>query len=385
MPTRSEEIGSNIKKPSWLPTSWGIRFTIAVTGSLIAWWMEIWFNNGVSFAVPYFPGGRILSTTTLVLCAVMRIVFPVWAVLLAAEVLSKLGKRANMLSSVLLLSITIWIANALLKNWFSLNRDGSLRWLILSAAGAAILLYPLPIMRMKRKAVGLVALGDYDGALKISRIWLRSKVYGRPFQGWIMLQAGRFGEALELLRESAFDSKGRPLLKSQHLYFYAAALVSEEKYSEAQDLLEAAVLVPQKMQQYFRFTLADCLLSQKKEASRACELIEQVVTGLKRKTTSGLDRVFLHQCMAVHAWALASCGRRDAAEAKLEEAASESNSMAKEHLAALLHLKGMTRLALGDNELARVAFEQSLEIFPYGAIAAQARRQLGKVSGNTHE
>jgi len=200
-----------------------------------------------------------------------------------------------------------------------------------------------------------------------------------------MSQAGRYGEALELLKDSAFDLKGRPLLKSLHLYFYAITLMNESRYSDAQELLEAAVLVPQKTQEYFRFSLAECLLSQNKEAPRACGLVEQVVADLKKKTQSQQNRMFLAQCMAVHAWALASCERGEEAEARLEDAFAGSDSLAKDDLAGLLHLKGATRLALGDSELARAAFEQALALFPYGTIAIQARREIAKLSRDVHE
>jgi tetratricopeptide (TPR) repeat protein len=238
---------------------------------------------------------------------------------------------------------------------------------------------------MRRKADALAMRGDYDGALQISRTWLRSKVYGRPFQGQIMLQAGRYSEALELLKDSAFDEKGRPLLKSLHLYFYAMALMGQGEYPEAQRLLEAAVLVPQKMEDYFRFTLAECLLSQNKEANRALDLVEQVIANLKRKSQSKQDCIFLAQCMAVHALALASCGRREEAEARLENAFAESNSLGKDDLAGLLNLKGATWQALGDSEMARAAFHQTLVLFPYGSIAMLARRKLATLEENLHE
>jgi tetratricopeptide (TPR) repeat protein len=155
---------------------------------------------------------------------------------------------------------------------------------------------------MKRKAVALATQGDYDGALRISRKWLRSETYGRKFQGWIMLAAGRYSEALELLKDSVCDEKGRPLLKSQYFYYYAIALMSEEKYSEAQPLLEAAVLASQKGGDYLRFSLAECLLSQDREPARALDLVEQVRGDLN--SHSKQDRLRLAQCNAVGAWAL---------------------------------------------------------------------------------
>ena len=382
MSLANEETRNRQRKTSWLPLSWGVRFTIAMTGSIVAWWVQARLLNGAEFAAPNSLGGVILLATPFILCSAICIMFPVWTLLLITEVLTQLGIWGKIVSSVLLLSFSAWTANVLLKDWFGAKRDESFRGLILIALIAAVLLYPLPIMRMKRKAVRLTTEGDYDGALRISKIWLRSKVYGRPFQGWVMAHAGRYREALELLEGAAFDAKGRPLLKTQHLYFYAVALMNEEKYLEAQPLLEAAVLVPQKMGEYFRFSLAECLLSQNKEASRACEQMEHLIADLKKKAQPKPNRIFLAQCMAVHAWALASCGRREEAESRLEEAFVESDSYGKDDLAGLWHLAGSTKQALGDNEMARAAFLQAFTVFPHGSIALQARRKLAKLGQN---
>jgi tetratricopeptide (TPR) repeat protein len=135
-----------------------------------------------------------------------------------------------------------------------------------------------------------------------------------------MLVAGRYSEALELLKDSAFDEKGSPLLKSRYLYYYAIALISEEKYSKAESLLEAAVVASQKKEDYLSFSLAECLLSQKKESNRALDLVEQVRINLNRKSHSKQHRLRLAQCNAISAWALAACGRREEAETRLQEA-----------------------------------------------------------------
>jgi tetratricopeptide (TPR) repeat protein len=233
---------------------------------------------------------------------------------------------------------------------------------------------------MKRKAVALATQGDYDGALRISRKWLRSETYGRKFQGWIMLAAGRYSEALELLKDSVCDEKGRPLLKSQYFYYYAIALMSEEKYSEAQPLLEAAVLASQKGGDYLRFSLAECLLSQDREPARALDLVEQVRGDLN--SHSKQDRLRLAQCNAIGAWALAACGRREEAETRLQEAFVESDSFNKDDLAELLNSKGSALQALGDSERSRAAFQQALAVFPYGSISVFARRELAKLGEN---
>lgn len=295
------------------------------------------------------------------------------------------GKRANVLPFVLLLSFSVWILNSLSKDWFGPHHGGSLGWVFLATLIAGILLYPLPIMWMKRQAVASATVGDYDKALRISRKWLCTETYGRKFQGWIMLVAGRYTEALELLKDSAFDEKGRPLLKSQYLYYYAIALMSEEKYSEAQSLLESAILASQKGEDYLRFSLAECLLSQNKEANRALDLVGQVKVNLNRNSHSKCDRLRLAQCNAIGAWALAACGRREEAETRLQEAFAESDSFGKDELAGLLNSKGSVWQALGDSERSRAAFQQALAVFPYGSIAMFARRELAKLGENVQE
>lgn len=154
----------------------------------------------------------------------------------------------------------------------------------------------------------------------------------------------------------------------------------EERYSEAQPLFEAAVLVPQALEDHLYFSLAECLLSQSQEATRACELVERTIANRNKASQSTQNRAFLAQCVALHAWALASCGRGQKAENRLGDAFAESNTLSKDDLAGLLILKGKTWRVLGDSEIARAAFQHSLALFPYGYIAALARRELTKLS-----
>jgi tetratricopeptide (TPR) repeat protein len=237
---------------------------------------------------------------------------------------------------------------------------------------------------MKRKAVAAATAGDYDEALRISKKWLRTETYGRKFQGWIMLVAGRYSEALALLKDSAFDDKGHPLLKSEYFYYYVLALLSEEKYSEAEPLLEAAVLASQSGN-HLRFSLAECLLSQNKEATRALELVAQVRSNLNRKSLSKQDCLSLAQCSAIGAWASAACGRREEAEMELQEAFVESDSFNRDDLAGLLNSKGSALKALGENDRSRTAFQQALVVFPHGSLAVFARRELAKLGQPVHK
>jgi len=340
--------------------------------------MEYSWRNGIPFPGVSTPSERLWQLAPFFLVSVFSILFPLWTLFLLVEVLSRNGNWGRVVSTLALLSFSVYMLNSILTDRLDSKGAGSIRWICLIAFVAAILVAPLPIMLMKRRVVKLATQGDYDRALRISKIWLRTKVYGRPFRGWIMLQAGRYSEALDLLKDSAFDEKGRPRLTNVNLYFYAVALMNEDRNAEAQELLEAAIQVPQKMD-YFRFALADCLLSQNKDASRACELLEQVMANLKKKHQSAKQRTIMAHCIAVHAWALACCGRREESEARLQEALSRSKGFEAREVAALQHLAGVTWQTLGDLERARAAFQEAAKLYPHGDVGLRARRKLAEL------
>lgn len=299
--------------------------------------------------------------------------------------ISNSGKSRTILPFLLLLTVSVWVLNSLSKGWFGPQSGGALGWILLAAFVTGILLYPIPIMRMKQKAIAAATLGDYEEALRISRKWLGTATYGPKFQGWIMLAAGRYSEALKLLKEGAFDEKGRPLLNSQYLHYYAIALMSEERYSEAQRLLEEAVVACQKNGDYLRFSLAECLLSQNKEAERALRLVDEGRARLTKKGHSKSGSLVLAQCNVIRAWALAGCGRREEANTALEEAFAESESFSKDDLAGLLNSKGSACQALGDSERARKAFQESLAVFPHGSHSVDARTGLAELGEHVHK
>ena len=366
---------------SWLNQHWAAYFAIVAALAAATWWLQIRGLNS-----PYFL--HILSTSErfwvimpLLLLQAINILLTVWAVYLFFRALGHLGNFGTVLTALMVIPISIFIWNALLSDWLGPRFSGPLKMLLWFAPIAAILLFPFPIMAMKRKAVALAMRGDYEGALSIGRNWLRSDVYGRKFQGWVMLEAGRYSEALALLRPVAFDSKGRPQTKNISLYFYAIALMNEDKEAEAQQLLETAVSVPQKTD-YFSFALADCLLSHKKEVPRAREIIEQILAKLRLKQNPAGQREFFVQCTAVHAWALASCGRHEEAEARLREVSDESIGFKARDKAGLWHLAGVTWQVLGDRENARAAFQTALTLHPFGDNALRARKKLSDMDVN---
>ncbi len=355
--------------------NWGVRFAIAVIGAVVSWWLSFSLLNHL-----YLPGvsplsDRLWQMAPLILGQLVALSFTFWATVLFFSGLSRLGKTGTAFGVAIGLPFSIFVSHALLNDWFNGGHSELLRWLFWIAPVALILLYPLPIMWMKRRAVAAAAQGDYENALRISRTWLRSRVYGLPFQGWIMLQAGRYPEAEALLKGGAFDDKGLPLLTSHNFYFYALTLMNQENYTEAQELLEAANRVQQK-RDHFQFALAECLLSSNKEPERALELIGRVISNLKKKFKPVTDRVHMAQCTALQAWALAACGQSEQAESRLQEAFAHSAALNPPDLAGMLQLKGSTWRALGKPELAREAFQQAMAIFPYGSNAMLSQQNL---------
>lgn len=354
---------------------WGVRFTIALAGAVVSWWLSFSMLNNLYLPGVSTLGERLWQMAPLILGQLIALVFTFWTVWLFFSGLSRLGKWGTVLGILIGLPFSIFVSNALLNDWFKGGHSNFLRWLFWLAPIALILLYPLPIMWMKRRAVAAAAQGDYEKALRISRVWLRSKVYGLPFQGWIMLQAGRYTEAKALLKGGAFDEKGLPLLTSHNFYFYVLTLMNQENYSEAQKLLEAANRVPQKGD-HFQFSLAECLLSSKTEPERALELIDQVMSNLKKKYNPVRDRMHIAQCTVLHAWALAACGQSELAEAGLQEAFADVAALSPSDLAGLLQLKGSAWQALGKLEMAQEAFKQAMAVFPYGSNAMLSQQNL---------
>lgn len=199
-----------------------------------------------------------------------------------------------------------------------------------------------------------------------------------------MLLAGRYDKALELLRDSAFDSKGRPQLKNPRLQWYALALIGAERYSEAQRILEAAETVPQKSHMHLRFALAKCLLFQKGEADGAFRLTEQIIAEFKEQPSPPRNRGVWVLAIALQAWALAQSQRKDEAQAALQNALAESSSMDIDDLAELHNISGLTWQAMDEDQKAVAAFKQALTVFPFGAPASFARAALVRLGEPPH-
>ncbi len=250
---------------------------------------------------------------------------------------------------------------------------------IIALVAASVLLQA--IVWSQHVVSDLTAQGKYDWALWLARVLFWVPGLPRLLKGWVLLEAGRFREAQDELKAFAFGRDGKPVLENWSLYLYATALLFDEEYAAAEELFQAALQAPR---HYFAFQygLVDCLLLQHKEPTRAIELISQVLSDPAEQYMLAQRRSVRAQSLALFAWALAVCGKKTDAEARLLEAFAESSSLGERSLASLMQLKGLTLKSLGDLEAARTAFNESLQLFPFGASAITARRRLTELDEN---
>jgi tetratricopeptide (TPR) repeat protein len=240
---------------------------------------------------------------------------------------------------------------------------------------AAFVVYALLIPRIKQWIYRVGHGGDYNRALQLDRLWSVLPLYGSSLKGPILFNAGRYREAIEFLKPLAFDRQGKPRLTSIELYTYAIALENSGREAAAQVLLEAANSVPQNGNT-IRVALATCLLTQNKEPERACKLLEQALAG-----SENLSRADQARRIARYAYALASCGRRPDAEAKIQEALAMGATLTKDDLAGVYYFVGEAWRALGDITNARNAFQQAVTLCPDGVTALSVQKALAKMDG----
>lgn len=382
-----EKIGTDRRNALriWLKKHWSIRFAIAVSGAAITWWGEFhWFNH-LSFLPGSTLGSLLWRTTPIFLVAALNFFFAIWALYLVFKGFDLLGKVVSTVLTVLLgIPFSVYISHALFTDWFGPAWNEPVQVFYWSAPIAAIFLLPIPFILLKRTADEAAMRGDYDRALRIGETWLRWNPFGIQYRGWVLLAAGRFSEAEALLRDAAFDSKGNPRLTDQQLFFYALAVVDQGRGEEVQPLLEAAIRVPQKTP-LFHYYLADCLLSQKKDADRAYDLVEYALASLTKASEKRKRHGLIARCLALQAWARAVSGRREESEKRLRDAFAEYAAFSKHDRAALLQMQGQVFQALGDRQKAREALRNALEIFPFGNIAVLSRKRLAELGEDAAE
>jgi hypothetical protein len=236
----------------------------------------------------------------------------------------------------------------------------------------------IALSKLKMWIYGLERQGEFDRAIQMDRRFSRIPGYGTPLEGTLLFNAGRYAEARASIKPYAFDEQGNPKLTGLGIYTYALALENDGMEAEAQKLLEAAVQVPQHTAG-FHVALATCLLTQKKDAQRACELMETALATKDLQSTGYGRNADYARRLGRYAWALAACGRRQEAEAKLQEAFAGSNELKPRDLAGVHYFAGEAWRSLGEWKKARAAFDETIRLNPDGSGATEAKKALAKM------
>ena len=252
---------------------------------------------------------------------------------------------------------------------------------ILRAQVGVVFLWAWGLRRIKRHIYILGNRGQYDRALRLDRLWSAAPLYGLPLTGVILFNAGRYRESQAWLKPLAFDAQGKPRLTSTELYIYALALVNDDRTAEAQGLLEAAAQAspnPGPLQ----VALATCLLSQGKDPQRACSLMETAMAGPQKDASTYLGRADQARRIARYAWALGAAGRRNEAQAKIDEALAAGSDLRPEDAAGVQYFVGEAWRALGDKVKAKAAYDQALTLRPEGVTALSVRKAMAKMAAS---
>ena len=274
--------------------------------------------------------------------------------------------------------VALWIwAGAFLLVMIS-HAPSQMKSAVFFAPIGLLIVWGVALTKIKMWIHGLARQGEFDRAIQMDKRYSRIPGYGSSLAGSILFNAGRYSEARAAVMPFAFDEQGQPKLTSPDLYVYALALENDGKEAEAQKLLEAAVQVPQKTAG-FHVALATCLLSQKKDAARACELLETAMATPDLQSTGyGRNADYVRR-LGRYAWALAAAGRRDKAEAQLRKAFADSAGLKPRDLAGVHYFAGEAWRSLGEWKKARAAFEEALRLSPDGSAATSATKAMTKL------
>lgn len=252
-----------------------------------------------------------------------------------------------------------------------------IEWRLASLAFA--LLWPFALNRVRLWTFKIGHEGNPARAIRLNRFLAWVPGYPGSLEGMILFDSGRYGEAREFLKPLAFDGKGRPRLTSLELYTYALALVNDGNASEAEPLLEAAIHVSQRPD-VMEVALASCLLTQGKDAGRACELIEKALAAPQLRTSNYGKAADHANRIARYAWALASSGRHDEAVEQISAALAEFSKLSKVEIASVQYFVGEAWHALGDLKKARSAFQDASDLAPSSIAALSSQKALAKLS-----
>jgi tetratricopeptide (TPR) repeat protein len=219
---------------------------------------------------------------------------------------------------------------------------------------------------------------QYAAALRRQKICSWFPGFPKALEGEILFESGRYDEAEKLLKNTAFDHAGSPRLSTPDLCAYAqvTAALGDARY--ASELLNAAVLVPQRSGAV-QMALAELLLETGRDVSRAKSLVQEVVQRWKPHGSKPFHKWLIAHRAAVLAWAHALSHEHTDAERELHWALANLEIVASRDIAYVQLLAGHTFLALGKPQEARNAFLEASKRDPHGHHGKQALNKLHRI------
>jgi hypothetical protein len=221
--------------------------------------------------------------------------------------------------------------------------------------------------------------GDYDGALR----WLQRLSFGRPsaqlldMEGTTHGLANRPADAEVSIRKALALSGGRPRRELAGLLgSLGESLGDQRRFDEAAKCLEGSIRLGDNVVGSARIDLAELLLKQGAEPSRALQLIEEALQIAKGPVAAKVAPMRA----GLRAWALALLGRRHEAD----EAIARAMEVRREPYAAMFAstrcYAAMAFVAMDCKEKAIEQFRAARDADPRGKYGALALRQLQELA-----
>ena len=283
--------------------------------------------------------------------------------------------RKALLTAFLILAVLVGI-------WEFIQRFGWL-WFILPT-----LLLVGGWIALEAYADHLVEQGRYDQALRLVPIVAVSGVGRSRLRSSVLVDAGRYEEAEQILRE-IIDRKVGIWVKNVarvriglDLESFGEVLMETGRFEDAQRCFrQAAGMNP--LHSVWATGKAEALLRKGIFPQVALTHVEKALNLYQR----GAERIIcssrLGEILATRAWALAACGHGVEAQNAIDAALKSPARKTKGPLAQVHYKVGMSLLLLADNRGAEEHFARGAELDPvgrWGRLCADALRQHTQVT-----
>ncbi len=232
----------------------------------------------------------------------------------------------------------------------------------------------------ERLRIWAIRRGDYDGAIKvIRRFYFYNPEGGKALwqQGHILLLAGRFREAEQVLRRAVAGLRSRSA-QAHALESLGDALQEQGRHDEALRSYEAALHAAPGSRRPYR-GMAELMLRQGRDRARALEYVENIVgpsgPSRNRLTSNGQSH---DDYWALKAWALAELGRGAEVAPAVAEAIRVTNAKSHTDVAATYRRLGMAMKALDRQGEAEAYLKKARDADPQGRWAALAAAALAE-------